>query len=69
MQSGKCEYDEVKPKVIKIREIPPAEYETIVKKSRESEQKARELEKRWLYQSGGACFVCQSAYVCHEEAV
>ena len=46
MQSGKCEYDELESRVIKIREIPPAEYETIVKKSRESEQKAKELEKR-----------------------
>ncbi len=46
MQAGKCKYDEVEPRVIKIREIPPAEYEAAIKKSAESEQKARELEEK-----------------------
>ena len=46
MQSGKCKYREVEPRVIKIREIPPAEYEAVVKKSAENEQRARELEEK-----------------------
>ena len=46
MKSTRCEYKEVEPRVIKIREIPPAEYEAIVKKNAENEQRARELEEK-----------------------
>lgn len=46
MKSTRYEYKEVEPRVIKIREIPPAEYEAIVKKNAENEQRARELEEK-----------------------
>ena len=46
MQVGKCEYEGREPRVIRIRELPPAEYEAMMKKSAENEEKARALEER-----------------------
>lgn len=46
MQVGKCEYEGREPRVIRIRELPPVEYEAMMKKSAENEEKARALEER-----------------------
>lgn len=46
MDSSKCEYEEVESRVVTIREIPPAEYDAMVKKSAENEQRAKELEEK-----------------------
>ena len=46
MHSSKCEYEEVESQVVTIREIPPAEYDAMVKKSAENEQRAKELEEK-----------------------
>ena len=46
MHSSKCEYEEVESRVVTIREIPPAEYDAMVKKSAENEQRAKELEEK-----------------------
>ena len=46
MQVGKCEYEGREPRVIRIRELPPAEYEAMMKKSADNEEKARALEER-----------------------
>ena len=46
MHSSNCEYKEVESRVVTIREIPPAEYDAMVKKSAENEQRAKELEEK-----------------------